>query len=148
MSKRIRQQAVLNIVDHQHIPNQTVLAKELEKLNFSVTQATVSRDITELELLKSTNGYACPKDREGTVRPLALDTATVLRLLVAKIDTVQNFVVIRTLRSSAQQIGRALDDTMFSNMLGNICGDDTVLIITASPRDAQEMKSLVLDLIG
>lgn len=148
MSKRTRQQAVIDIISRQRIPSQGALAEELKKMNFNVTQATLSRDIAELNLVKSKDGYLRPEDAGGAARSPIPDPMGALRRLIIKIEEVGNFLVIRTPRSSAQQVGLVFDDFgYFNKVVGSVAGDDTLLVITRSIEDAQEVKNTVLGLI-
>lgn len=149
MSKRTRQQAVIDIISKQRVPSQAALAEELKKLNFEVTQATLSRDIAELNLVKSKEGYLRPEDASGSGYTTIPDPLGALRRLVVKIEEVQNLLIVRTPRSSAQQVGMVFDDNaFFEKVAGTIAGDDTLLVITRSEEDALAVKKMVLDMIN
>ena len=146
MSKRLRQQAIMDIVSKGTVPSQATLALELKTLGFDVTQATLSRDIAELELVKSKEGYLRPEDASGggTAVP---DVEGTLRRLVLKVEEAMNLVVIRTPPGSAQPVAIALEDGFFKQVIGAIGGDDTCLIVTRSTEDASNFKNQLLDLI-
>ncbi len=148
MSKSTRQQAIVDIVSKQSIPNQAVLSEELRKLEFEVTQATLSRDIAELNLVKSKDGYRLPENAGGIEGSPIPDPVGALRRLIVKVDDVQNLLVIRTRRSSAQQVGMVIDNNaMFNKVVGTIAGDDTVLAITRSTEDALDLKKIIVELV-
>ena len=95
MSKRMRQQAILDIVQQQQLTSQAALARELKLVGFDVTQATLSRDIAELSLVKSKDGYSRPEDAVVKVGGPIPDPEGALQQLVLKIDEADNMVVVR-----------------------------------------------------
>jgi transcriptional regulator of arginine metabolism len=148
MSKRTRQQAVLEIVAERRPPNQAALAVELERRGFAVTQATLSRDIAELGLVKSKAGYLRPEDAPQNSKSQPADSRGAIRRQVVKVIVAQNLVVIRTAVGGAQSVGLALDDCARPELLGTIAGDDTVLVVTADRRAAGAFATWLLELIG
>jgi len=147
MSKRTRQQAILDLVTRQRIPSQAALADELKQLGFDVTQATLSRDIAELNLVKSKEGYARAQDAGSASIPPVPDPLGTFRRLVVKVDEAQNLIVVRTSPGGAQPVGIAIDEGRFEQVVGTVAGDDTVLIITRSVEDAQSFKKKLMELL-
>ncbi len=147
MSKRLRQQAILDIVSRGSVPSQATLAEELKKLGFDVTQATLSRDIAELELVKSKEGYLRPEDASGSGGTAIPDAEGTLRRLVLKVEDAMNLVVIKTPPGSAAPVAIALDDNRFGKVVGTVGGDDTCLVVTKSPEAALEFKDRLLAMI-
>ncbi len=148
MSKRTRQQAIIEIVSQKRVPSQAALAEELKKLGFDVTQATLSRDIAELELVKSKGGYLRPEDATGTGMHAIPDPMGTLRRLVLKVEEAQNLLVIRTPPGSAQPIAIVLEDGSYQQVVGTLGGDDTCLVVTRSVEDARALKRQLLELIA
>jgi transcriptional regulator of arginine metabolism len=149
MSKRIRQQAIIELVATQIIPSQAVLANELKKQDFDVTQATLSRDIAELELVKSKGGYLRPEDAGGSGVPSIPDPEGTLKRLVLKVEEAENLVVIRTPPGSAKPVAIILEeDSHYSQVIGTLGGDDTCLVITRSPAEASSFKETLLNAVG
>ena len=148
MSKRLRQQAIKDIVSKGRIPSQAALAEELKKLGFDVTQATLSRDIADLELVKSKDGYLRPEDAGSAVQHIIPDREGTLRRLVLKIEQSQNLLVIRTPPGSAHPVAISMDEGGFEEVIGTIGGDDTALIITRSEKDAIALKQKVLEIVS
>lgn len=148
MSKRTRQQAILDLVSKKRIPSQAALSEELKELGFDVTQATLSRDIAELELVKSKGGYLRPEDASGTVASTIPDPTGTLRRLVLKVEEADNLVVIRTPPGSANPVAIILEDGSHEQVVGTIGGDDTCLIITRSAQDALDFKRNLLSIIS
>ena len=148
MSKRTRQQAILDLVTRQRIPSQAALADELKQLGFDVTQATLSRDIAELNLVKSKEGYARAQDAGSASIPPVPDPHGTFRRLVVKVDDAMNLIVVRTSPGGAQPVGIAVDEGRFEQVVGTVAGDDTVLIVTRSPNGGLEVAERLLDLIN
>jgi len=138
MSKRTRQQAIIELVTQRKIPSQAVLADELQKSGFEVTQATLSRDIAELNLVKIKGGYARPQDASQGGTGLVPDPVGTLKRLVTKVDSAFNQVVVRTSPGGAGAVALALEDKNYDGVLGTIAGD-TILIVTRSIESAERL---------
>jgi transcriptional regulator of arginine metabolism len=141
MSKRTRQQAIIELVSQKKIPSQAALADELQKSGFEVTQATLSRDIAELNLVKVKGGYARPQDASSGGLPNVPDPVGTLKRLVTKVDSAFNQVVVRTSPGGAGAVALALDDRNYEGVLGTIAGDDTILMVTRSTDAAEKLVS-------
>jgi transcriptional regulator of arginine metabolism len=139
MSKRTRQQTIIELVARKRIPSQAALADELKKSGYAVTQATLSRDIAELNLAKMKGGYARPQDASSGGLPIAPDPVGTLKRLVTKVDSAFNQVIVRTSPGGASAVALALDDRNYEGVLGTIAGDDTILIVTRSTEAAEAM---------
>lgn len=136
--KARRQALILEMVDREPLHSQALLARRLQQRGFEVTQATISRDIRELGLVKRAGDGAY--QRPGAD---ALDPETVLAALeraasefLGNVERVQQLVVIRTGRGQAQALAEALDRARLHEAVGTIAGDDTILVITRSARAA------------
>ncbi|MBR2571891.1 MAG: arginine repressor [Clostridia bacterium] len=132
--KSVRQEMILEIIDSMEIETQEELAKELKQRGIRVTQATVSRDIKELRLLKvlSVNGgykYATADQNEkgSTDRFIRIFSESVLSVAAAG-----NLIVIRTLSGSANAAGEAVDSLKWPEILGTLAGDNTLLVVVES----------------
>ena len=135
-TKRVRQQTILNLVELEPIHNQEELAARLAERGFHVTQATVSRDVTELGLLKVPRGaapvYVRPEAFEPAPGPLADERLR--RLLEAtplRIGRSGLILVLRGPVGSAQALARAIDQSTLTEAEGTLAGDDTVLVLFA-----------------
>ena len=137
--KARRQALIREIVDTQSIQTQEELAQALREHGMVVTQATVSRDIKEMHLLKvlaedGSYRYATmDKEEQGTSDRL-------IRMLadsVIGMDSANNLIVIRTLPGSAHVAGEAVDSLRWSEVLGTIAGDNTILVIVRSNEDVE-----------
>src|SRR5437764_11626707 len=138
--KPYRQSLVLELVDREPITSQEQLRERLDGRGIHVTQATLSRDIRDLGLVKRAGDGAYG-------RPGAAETATpgepesVLRRAVAeflrRFESVQQLVVLRTDPGQAQPLAVALDRVRMADVVGTIGGDDTILVICRGEREAQ-----------
>lgn len=129
MSKRDRHPAILRLVREQHVTSQELLRDLLVKEGFDVTQATVSRDVRDLRLVKVPGAtgaahYTLPDEWENA--PLL---QTLLPALFVSAEGTGNLLVVRTLIGAAQTVASAVDWEEWAEVLGTIAGDDTILII-------------------
>lgn len=147
MSKRTRQQAIVELVSSRKIPSQAVLADELKSKGIEVTQATLSRDIAELNLVKSKDGYSRPQDASVVGTPGMPDPAGTLKRVVTKIDMAVNLVVLRTSTGSASPAAIAIDEGGYEEVMGTVAGDDTILVITRSEKDARSFVNKLENLL-
>jgi transcriptional regulator of arginine metabolism len=144
--KTQRQAAILRVVRQRRIESQDELREALAHDGFVVTQATLSRDIRELGLAKLADAsgayYAHP--HRGTVRP---ELGQILPALLVSVDGVGPFLVLRTASGSAGAVTEAIDQAGWTEVIGTIAGDDTVLVITRNHRLRKEIASRLEDLL-
>ncbi|HHW39991.1 MAG TPA: arginine repressor [Syntrophomonadaceae bacterium] len=133
-----RQQLILEIIESKPITTQEELAQELRNRGISTTQATISRDIKELQLVKVPAGgdvyrYARPQQQlesprsQERLRRLFQDA-------VVNIDFSENIIVVRTLPGAAQGVASAIDQVGWREIIGTVAGDDTIFVIV-KPRE-------------
>ena len=130
-AKRLRQGRILRLVAREAIFSQEELRRKLAALKVPVTQATLSRDLRELKLVKTEQGYkplASARQEPGSLAPLA----RALREFLLEIRRAQNLLVLQTPPGGAQPLAAALDAERLQEVTGTIAGDDTVLVITPS----------------
>ena len=148
MAKNERQEAMLKLVRAKDISTQEELARELENAGWQVTQATVSRDIKDLGIIKVTLPSGGTKysvlDRTGDVAPGRL--LSVFSHCVLSCEVAMNLVVVKTLPGMANAAASALDSIHLPGVVGTIAGDDTVFIATPSNEDALAINSTVKDM--
>lgn len=130
--KTLRQRKILEIIRQRVIATQEELAQALREAGFPATQATVSRDIRELGLVKvpfdqnsfryAPPGEALPPRRDERLKRL-------LRTSVQYIDYSENLVVIKTLPGEAQGVASAIDQVAWPEIIGTVAGDDTILAV-------------------
>ena len=147
--KSRRHATILEIIGEKKLDTQEMLLEELASHGYSVTQATISRDIKELGLVKL-------KDKNGqyyyshiTSQRPGSTSERYLRMLcsIIKVDYVRNMVVITTLSGSANAAAEALDSFRDETILGSIAGDNTILVILRSDEDAVAFAARILLLI-
>jgi len=132
MQKRYRQGQILKLLSGQPVASQDELRRQLIHLGVRVTQATLSRDLRELRLVKTTEGYrplTAAAAEEASPVP-ALSRA--LREFLLDIRPAQNMLVLKTPPGGAQPLAAAVDSERWKEVAGTLAGDDTVLIITPS----------------
>ncbi len=147
--KATRQKAILEIIRQQDINTQEELAEALKKLNFNVTQATVSRDIKELRLLKtlSNDGVYRYTMVENVEHTLDERFRRIFGESVLTVSSAYNQVVIRTLSGSANVAAEMLDSLGWSEVIGTLAGDNTVLLILRSIDDVAEIVSKINEML-
>ncbi|HET6840457.1 MAG TPA: ArgR family transcriptional regulator [Candidatus Angelobacter sp.] len=139
MMKRARQQLIIDLAHSGPLPGQQKLATVLSRRGFPVTQATLSRDLTELGLVRTSEGYIL---RNGDVpAEPAPGVSRVVHEFVRDVRRAQNLLVIKTIPGSAQPVAVAIDAEAWGSVVGTIAGDDTVLVVTASGRGAKQIQS-------
>jgi len=130
--KAKRHRIILNIIKEKSIETQEELAEELRQQGMEVTQATVSRDIKELGLVKIPAGgdvyrYAAAPEPAVTVTRDRM--RRFFRDAVVNIDHSENLIVIKTLPGSAQGVASTVDTSGWPEILGTVAGDDTILVV-------------------
>ncbi len=139
--KAQRQAAILALVDREPFKNQQMLQRRLRALGFRATQATLSRDIKELGLVKRAADGAYQRAQQDPGNPEA--AAAVLERVVGqyltRVDRVDQLVLIRTGPGQAQPLALALDRAGLPDIAGTIAGDDTVLAVVRSTRQAEAL---------
>lgn len=144
--KQQRQSAIRELLVATTIANQDDLRRRLAGRGFHVTQATLSRDIHELRLMKGPRGYALPSDgTEGDDLP---GTPELLRSFGLEVRPAGNLLVVITTTGSAQPVAAALDYEEWPEVIGTIAGDDTLLVICAGETQARAVKRRLDELIG
>ena len=128
-SKQERLDAIRQVIEARDISTQEELIAELEKLGHEVTQATVSRDIGELGLLK-VKVVNSSRGRQVYSLPEIERLRSMLSEFMISIDRAGNLIVVKTTPGTAQAVASAIDAAKWADVLGTVGGDDTVLIIT------------------
>lgn len=145
--KTRRQSVILDVIQRQPVRNQEQLRRLVRAAGFAVTQATLSRDVREMGLVKGGPEAAyqapVPAGPNGHAAKVLLNRA--VGEYLTRVDRVQQLVLLRTGPGQAQLLGVALDGARLPEILGTIAGDDTILAITP---DARRARSLVKWLEG
>jgi len=137
-----RQNAILALVSEYEIQTQEELSEKLRNMGYEVTQATVSRDIKELRLVKVRNdsGIVCYRaDSQTETSDVEQRLRSILKHSMVSVDYAENDVVIKTLPGVAQAAAAAIDAMRWNEIVGSIAGDDTILMVTRSSKTAVEV---------
>ena len=143
MNKSFRQGQILNVIRNREIYTQEELGRELGRAGIQTTQVTLSRDIRELGLVKTMEGYRQLQSETG-----GPDFATVVNEYLLDIRVAQNLVVLRTSPGNANSLAIALDREKLEEVVGTIAGDDTVLVIATDNKTAASFRDRMLQLIS
>lgn len=149
MNKGQRHIKIREIITNNEIDTQDELVDLLKDIGFNVTQATVSRDIKELHLVKvpmmdGRYKYSLPADQR--FNPLQKLKRSLMDAFV-KIDSAGNMLVMKTLPGNANSIGALIDNLDWDEILGTICGDDTILIICRTPEETGTITERFLNML-
>lgn len=134
MSKLTRHSIIQEIVAKKSVTSQDELRLLLTRRGHAVTQATLSRDIHELGLVKTSDGYSFLSDER--VKSSLVSVERLVREFVLDAKAAQNLVVVRTSAGSAQGVAAALDAESWPEVLGTVGGDDTILIVSPDAKHA------------
>jgi transcriptional regulator of arginine metabolism len=148
VGKTFRHGQILRLVSGQPIVSQEELRRRLAQQKMRVTQATLSRDLQELRLVKTQEGYkpetVLPEDSGALPLP---PLARALREFLLDIRPAENLLVLKTPPSGAQPLAAAVDGSKFPEIAGTIAGDDTVLIITPNKRTRESLQKKIEALV-
>jgi transcriptional regulator of arginine metabolism len=140
MNKSYRQGQILKLIRSHHPHTQEDLAKALRAVGIPATQVTLSRDIRELGLVKTADGYA----RALEAVPSGPDVITLAREFVQDIRVAQNLLVLRTPAGHANSVAVALDQANWPEVTGTIAGDDTILVVAPDVKTAEALRAKFL----
>jgi transcriptional regulator of arginine metabolism len=141
-----RHNAIRDLVGHALVANQDELRRKLRRRGFEVTQATLSRDIHELRLSKGPGGYSLPNGNGAAAGSVLEDdgppsVAEMIESFGLRAQRAMNLVVLATVKGGAQPLAAALDHEGWTDVVGTVAGDDTVLVICPDIRRANEVES-------
>ncbi|MCI9309601.1 MAG: arginine repressor [Lawsonibacter sp.] len=148
--KNVRQSEILNIVRTRDIDTQEQLLEELRARGFTTTQATISRDIKELRLVKEltgSGGYRYALSERKTASTSDTRLRNIFKEGVISVDVAQNIVVVRTMPGLASAACSALDNMEIEGVVGTLAGDDTGILIMRDNALAQQFSSEVHKLL-
>src|SRR5207248_11446658 len=148
MSKLSRQRAILDLLDEGSIASQEELQKLLHRRGFEAGQATLSRDIRELGLAKSAEGYSLPGREAASQESDLPPVSRLVREFVTSVRAAENLLVTKTSTGSAQPVAAALDGENWPEALGTIAGDDTILIVCEDKRSAGRLAGRIQGMLA
>ncbi|MCE7794338.1 transcriptional regulator ArgR [Salipaludibacillus sp. CUR1] len=149
MNKGQRHIKIREIIANQDVETQDHLVDQLRSAGYNVTQATVSRDIKELHLVKvpmidGRYKYSLPSDQR--FNPLQKLKRALMDSFVS-IDHTNNMIILKTLPGNANAVGALIDNLDWEEIMGNISGDDTILIICRDEKDTEPISEKFLQML-
>ncbi len=145
-TKPRRQRLILELIEKTGVPNQERLAELLRERGVEVTQATLSRDLHELGVVKGGEGYSLPSQVNGHHDAASLERA--LKEFLISGDAGGNLAVLHTGPGGAPLLALEIDKASMKPVLGTVAGDDTVFVATRSAKDAGKILSHFKELAG
>ncbi|WP_312654364.1 arginine repressor [Proteiniclasticum sp.] len=145
-----RRSKMLEIISRREIETQEELAQELRKEGFNVTQATVSRDIKNLQLIKvlsSTGRYKYVANKEESKDAIG-KLVTLLSHTIISVENIDKMVVVRTITAAAGTAAEAIDQLDLAEIAGTIAGDNTIFMMVRSDDMAVEIVKKISELVG
>jgi transcriptional regulator of arginine metabolism len=144
--KALRHHRILELVSSEPMVTQEEMVRRLTRQGLKVTQATLSRDIKELGLVKSADGYAAPSTiAEAAPTP---SLPHLLREFVVDVREAQNLLVLKTPPGSAQPVARAIDAESWPELVGTIAGDDTIVVISSDTKSRRQLGKRIRELMA
>ncbi len=144
-----RQNKILDIISTYDVETQDKLVEQLKKSGYQATQATVSRDIKELQLIKTltpdghykytsnTNSEQLPSER----------FVTIFRETIKAVESSGNIIVVKTLSGCANAAGEAIDTMNMNHVVGSVAGDNTLLMVIDDPENVPELLKRFRDIL-
>jgi transcriptional regulator of arginine metabolism len=142
MSKSYRHGQILKLIRSERLSTQEELAQALKKSGIQATQVTLSRDIRELRLVKTREGYA-----EMSAEGAGPQFHTLATEFLLDVRSAQNLVVLKTAPGHANSVAVALDNEEWPEVVGTIAGDDTILVIAPDSSTATRIRKKLLKLL-
>ncbi|MBE5735792.1 MAG: arginine repressor [Clostridiales bacterium] len=150
MARNSRQSKILELISLQEIETQEELVTALRNANFDVTQATISRDIKELGLIKILTDSKKYKYAivNSSTQALSNKCLNIFKECVISVKSAMNLTVVKVIKGTAGMVSGLIDQMSLSQVLGCTFGDDTVMIITSDQDDALFVKDKLNSLIN
>jgi transcriptional regulator of arginine metabolism len=147
MDNLYRRTQILKLLRSDPEVTQEGLRRKLARRGIQVTQATVSRDLEELGLIKTRTGYRLPEAVEPVV-PVQPTLQVILKEFLREVSLASNLVVLKTHPGNAQPVAAVLDSQEWPEVVGTIAGDDTVFVATPSAHDAAHMRKKIRAIVA
>lgn len=150
MARNLRQSKILEIISLQEIETQDDLVSNLKAAGYDITQATISRDIKELGLIKVLSDSKKYKYAviEANSQAITNKNLNIFKECIISIKTAQNLVVVKTLKGTAGLVSNLIDQMLLANVLGCTYGDDTVMVISTDAEDAFSVKQKLTEMVS
>lgn len=143
MTKAFRHGQILKLIQYGRVHTQEELARGLAEMGIQATQATLSRDIQELGIAKTAGGYT---QLRAVVR--GPDFATVAAEFLQDVKVAQNLMVLKTSPGNANALAVALDRADWSEVVGTIAGDDTILVVAPDHATAMKLRARLMEYLA
>jgi len=147
MDNLYRRNQILELLRVEPVATQAQLCQKLARRGIHVTQATVSRDIEELGLVKTRDGYRLPDAPEPAAPPQPA-LPIVLKEFLREVGVASNLVVVKTHPGNAHTVAAALDAEQWPEIVGTVAGDDTIFVATPGAREAARIRKKLLALLA
>jgi transcriptional regulator of arginine metabolism len=149
MLRSARHAKILELISQKEIETQEELCYELNRMNYVVTQATISRDIRDLHLFKVAGvekkyRYAYISDRDSDISP---KMKSLFRDCLLSVRIAQNLIVIKTLAGNGANAGAVIDKLNLDEIVGSVAGDDTLLVVCETNEDAEAVVEKIKEFI-
>lgn len=144
-----RQNKILDIIQKEDVDTQERLVQLLKEAGYEVTQATISRDIKELQLVKaqtSDGRYKYVANQTGET-PVSDRFVKIFRETIISVDCAENIVIVKTLSGCANAAGEAIDTSKFPHVKGSLAGDNTLMIVVDNAEHAKEVVGMMNDML-
>jgi transcriptional regulator of arginine metabolism len=147
LPKPSRQRTILDLVQQRPVTSQEDLKHALGRVGVKVGQATLSRDLRELGLIKTVHGYTV-SPTAPTAEPALPPMSRLAREFILDVRPAQNLLVIKTTVGSAQPVAASLDGEEWSEIVGSVAGDDTILIVCADKKTAGKLAARIRGMLA
>ncbi len=147
MDNLYRRNQILELLKTQRVATQAELCRKLSRRGIRVTQATISRDIEELGLVKTRHGYRLPDAPEPAAPPYPT-LRIILKEFVREVGVAANLVVVKTNPGNAHSVAVGLDAAEWAEIVGTVAGDDTIFIATPGAREAAAVRKKIQALLA
>jgi transcriptional regulator of arginine metabolism len=153
VSRRVREQAILELIESEEVSNQDEIVERLRARHIQATLATVSRDVKRLGLVKTQAGgggyrYAAPAVRPRSTQRGRRQLKVACEQFLTKVEPGGALLVLRTLTGRANALAVALDECRLDEIVGTIAGDDTILVIARDQRDRDKVRKFFEEMVG
>ncbi len=148
--KKKRHEAIIRLIEQNNLSTQTDLLEKLQEEGFKTTQATISRDIKDLRLVKKVDefGRSCYAVDSGDSDELIGKYRSIFSHSVVSADYAGNTLVVKCYTGMAQAACAALDSMHWEGLVGTLAGDDTIFALCRTPEDAERMKAAITELVN
>jgi len=143
MDNLYRRTRILDLLREEKIATQAALRRKLAERGIRVTQATVSRDMEELGVVKTREGYRLP-EAAAPAAPPQPTLNVILKEFLRDVRQGSNLVIVKTHPGNAHTVAAALDGSGWRELLGSVAGDDTVFLATTGTRQAEQVRKRIL----